>query len=116
LVNKYGSYEWTVEQVKNVCSIMFIKCYDITKSCLEELCKEVKGGIISNSREFSDRTSVGKDTARQTPAFAEQFNITLNNTQVCKCILRFILILLSYLRKLLLFCQILFLQRPCIVG
>jgi hypothetical protein len=86
LVKKYGSYEWTVEHVKDVCNIIFLKCYDITKSYLEELCKEVKGGTISNSREFTDRTSVNKDTAILTPAFAEQFNITLNNIQVCKYI------------------------------
>jgi hypothetical protein len=82
LVNKYGSYAWTVEHVKDVCSVIFIKCYGITKSCLEELSKEVKDGIVSNSRDFTDRTSVRRDTARLAPALAEQFDITLNNINV----------------------------------
>jgi hypothetical protein len=62
---------------------VFRNVYNITKGSLDNLCNDVKLGIVNSSKEFTDQSIVSRDDAKKARVFASQsFGISLAQSQV----------------------------------
>jgi len=87
----YLKLDWTIgtapHQIKGICKTLFVRCYNTTRNCVEDICAEIKKGESSEPfTAFGDRSNTGsrarKSTLSRIIEYCDKKNIILTKEQM----------------------------------
>ena len=86
LEDKKKKYSWTIgvppnKVIVDVCAKAFQTIYNISHGSVENICREIKKGTMSNDCPYNDSASFpicNKNTVKLIDTMCEEFNIKLN--------------------------------------